>query len=212
MKKGIIFFGPAQSGKSKKAAEISSSFKSVVWINCRNKSRLETDPFIFSECTEETELIVFDDVLPVVNFDFFLLLIGPSNSSGVIVQKKGIEDFMIKPQILIICESNSLFISARASYSLRFDFYKFPYCGVIEFRYIYQNMKSEPVFISSSNHPLPSEKKLTLKTKFWNFVDKHHALQFLIGFISGITIATIILQIIISSLMNQIDSLINAMP
>lgn len=69
MERAKIFFGPANSNKTRTARELAEG-KNFVYICARNPQLFE-NPFLFSRCDEQTELIIFDDV-PAI-FDFWII-------------------------------------------------------------------------------------------------------------------------------------------
>lgn len=133
MKKGIIFVGPAESGKSRKAFEIAKNYKSII-LNGRNKRALES-PFVFQMAKKDTELIVIDDLILVDGIEYFFPAINNQPDAGLNVNKKGENRFVIKPLILITMCSDVLLkdIPNGASYRERFDVYEFPFDGEIVF-------------------------------------------------------------------------------
>jgi len=133
-KKGIIFVGLPESGKSHKAFEIAKKYKSVI-INAR-KQNFTTNPFVFQMAEKDTELIVIDDLTSIRSIECFFSAINHNPDSGLVVNKKGESKCIIKPLILItLCSDISINeIPNGCSFRDRFDIYEFPYDGEIEFK------------------------------------------------------------------------------
>ena len=133
-KKGIIFVGPAESGKSRKAFEIAKKYKSII-LNGREKHVFE-HPFVFQIAEKDTELIVIDDLTSIRSIECFFSAINHNPDSGLVVNKKGESKCIIKPLILItLCSDISINeIPNGCSFRDRFDIYEFPYDGEIEFK------------------------------------------------------------------------------
>jgi hypothetical protein len=120
MKKGIIITGPQASGKTTKAREIASQFpkENVVWLFARDK-RHYSSPFAFSDCTENTQLIIVEEIMKARDVEFFFNCI----SEGVWVNKRGKNPFIINPQIVLVCQSEIIKnqLPEGASFTHRFD-------------------------------------------------------------------------------------------
>lgn len=102
IKKGIIFCGAAASGKTKLAVEILDSYgeDEKVFIPVRN-NKLDS-PFLYSDCTKRTKVILFDDVLNLKQLD--RILIHPEQ---ILVNRKFEIPFSIPtPRILITLDEN----------------------------------------------------------------------------------------------------------
>ena len=99
MNKSIIITGEQGSGKTTKAIEISSQYgkNEVVFISRTNKCL--NNPFIFSECTKDTKIIVFDDVKHEDDFNELLLL----TASLITVNKRMEYPFTISPRFIFVC-------------------------------------------------------------------------------------------------------------
>lgn len=124
MKKGIIFIGPQESGKTRKAREIANRFLSpeAVWINA-HKNQIENDPFVFSDCDENTKLVVIEE-LNLISLLCFLHV----TSEGLVVNRMGKEQIIINPRIIIEFQSwvTKEMLPTGASFARRFDVFEFP--------------------------------------------------------------------------------------
>jgi len=94
MKKGLIFIGPARSGKSRAADKISCRFKHSITIYT---NRIMNSSFPFNSLNENTELLILEDLDKLEYINNFL-------GNGLKVDKQGKKGFTIDPQIIIICD------------------------------------------------------------------------------------------------------------
>jgi hypothetical protein len=104
MEKSIIIIGPAESGKTKKAREIASSYcpENVVMIDGRKK--LIDDPFLFSHCDSAIELFFVDDILRPKTLEY---LYGVLRSDEITINKRGKKPFTIKPpRAILTCDES----------------------------------------------------------------------------------------------------------
>jgi len=103
MEKSILIFGPQASGKTTKAKEIIKQFKpdEVVHIPYQDMESL-FDDYLFSQCTEKTKLVVFDELSGVVPLiPFYEIMRKP-----IVVNKKGDMSFTISPKFLVVLQTN----------------------------------------------------------------------------------------------------------
>jgi len=96
MKKLTIIIGSKGSGKTRKAKELVKNADKTFWPNELFSVR---NPFFFSGCTPETELVVFDEVRTM---DDIIPLVFWA-SQGIVVHKKMKASFTINPEIIIVC-------------------------------------------------------------------------------------------------------------
>lgn len=116
MEKATIIYGHRESGKKDKAEEIAKQYKHVVRIGIWNRN-IRGCQFLFSEVTEETDLIIIDDLRDDYDFEFW----GPFIGGEIIVNKKMKAPFTRKtPKLLFIIDKKP--ISTGASFDRRFDF------------------------------------------------------------------------------------------
>lgn len=124
MHKGLVFVGPSESGKTRKAREIAGLYdpKNVTWIAGRNTKGLLNSQML-NKCRPETELIVVDDLKVGFGLSFFYdwvtdeLVINPSHWPC----------FSIKPKLLITGDYLTTMENLRLQDSdrRRFDFVDF---------------------------------------------------------------------------------------
>jgi len=98
MKKLTIIIGPRGSGKNRMAK---STINNIIRTFIPRQRFLLSDPFYFSSCTQDTELILFDEIQSEWDIAHFI----EYANSGITVNKKGKEAFLIYPEIVIICSS-----------------------------------------------------------------------------------------------------------
>lgn len=118
MQKSILITGRQSSGKTTKAKEIASQFQEdeVVFISCRNKKTHE-NPFLFSQCTEKTKLVVFEELYDINQVEAFFNMV----SNPIVVNKKMKEPFTIAPKFVLVCQSE---IDAEQLVELGASFYR----------------------------------------------------------------------------------------
>ena len=118
MEKSILITGRQCSGKTTKAKEIASHFQNdeVVFLSYRGKKTHE-DPFLFSQCTEKTKLIVFDELYDINQVEGFFNMA----SNPITVNKKMKKPFTISPKFVLVCQSE---IEAEQLVELGASFYK----------------------------------------------------------------------------------------
>jgi len=140
MYKGLVFVGPAESGKTRKAREIAARYpeKNVTWIDGRNAKGLIRDYFKFRDCHTETELVIFDDVR--ISLDFFYNFI----SIGITVEYPGRPSFTVTPKILIIYDEQTQLVQLDKSPSTirRFDFVDFSNADMVNVLDVFNPFKS----------------------------------------------------------------------
>ncbi len=134
MEKSTIIIGPRESGKTSLAKEIALQYKpdEVVWV--RGQSiRDYQHPYVYSRCTENTKLVIFDELIDI-------LFPSPGHksmeihdvvghffsdvSNGVTVNQRMKEPFLIHPRIVLIIRSevyDDLDLLQDESISRRFD-------------------------------------------------------------------------------------------
>ena len=121
MKKSIVITGRQSSGKSTKAKEIASQFQKdeVVFLPFRGENTLN-DNFLFSECTEKTKLIVFEELSDLAQVQmFFNMVLNP-----IVVNKRMKAPFSISPQFVLVCQSDiqqDQLVELGASFHRRFE-------------------------------------------------------------------------------------------
>ena len=121
MEKSILITGSQASGKTTKAKEIASQFQNdeVVFICYRGKKTHE-DPFLFSQCTEKTKLVVFEELYDINQVEaFFNMVINP-----ITVNKKMKAPFTISPKFVLVCQieiTQEQLVELGASFYRRFD-------------------------------------------------------------------------------------------
>ena len=119
MQKSILIIGRQGSGKTTKAKEIASQFQNdeVVFIAYREK-KTQDDPFLFSECTDKTKLVVFEDLYDINQVEaFFNMVSNPIN-----VNKKWKKLFTIEPKFVLVCQIEAeQLVELGESFYLTFD-------------------------------------------------------------------------------------------
>lgn len=103
MEKSILITGRQGIGKTTKAIEITSKFRNneVVFISCCGKIN-HKDQFLFSECTEKTKLVVFDELYDINQVEAFFNVV----SNPITVNKLMKAPFSISPQFVLVCQSD----------------------------------------------------------------------------------------------------------
>jgi ABC-type glutathione transport system ATPase component len=110
MQKSILIIGRQGSGKTTKAKEIASQFQNdeVVFIDYRWEI-IQDDPFLFSECTDKTKLVVFEGFYDINQVEtFFNAVSNPIN-----VNKKMKRPFTIQPKFVFVCQREIEELEAR---------------------------------------------------------------------------------------------------
>lgn len=130
MEKSIVITGRQGSGKTTKAKEIANQFNKdeVVFLYYRSK-KLD-NPFIFSECTEKTKLVVFEELYDIKQVEEFFSFV----SYPITVNKRGKNPFTISPKFILVCQSDithEQFVGLGASFDRRFDVVNCQYNGVL---------------------------------------------------------------------------------
>ena len=123
MKKGKLFIGPAESGKTREARRIASELnhENVTLITLRSVKRKYVGNFFFSGCTKETQLLILDDW-----FDLKLLSMMIGILEGIMVEKQGLYPFEINPDIILIADSRLTLEDFPVSITRYFDIVTFP--------------------------------------------------------------------------------------
>ncbi len=121
MQKSILITGRQCSGKTTKAKEIASQFQNdeVVFICYRGKNTHE-DAFLFSQCTEKTKLVVFEELYDIEQVEAFFNMV----SNPIVVNKRMKEPFTIEPKFVLVCQSEidaEQLVELGASFYRRFD-------------------------------------------------------------------------------------------
>ena len=121
MQKSILIIGRQGSGKTTKAKEIASQFHNdeVVFINYREK-KTHKNPFLFSECTDKTKLVVFEELYDINQVEEFFSMV----SYPITVKKKMKNPFTIEPKFVLVCQSEieaEQLVELGASFYRRFD-------------------------------------------------------------------------------------------
>jgi uridine kinase len=121
MQKSILITGHQGSGKTTKAKEIASQFQNdeVVFICYRGKKTLEA-PFLFSQCTEKTKLVVFEELHDLNQVEAFFNMV----SNPITVNRMMKMPFTIEPKFVLVCQSEievEQLVELGASFHRRFD-------------------------------------------------------------------------------------------
>lgn len=118
MKKGLIFIGPARSGKSRAADKISCRFKHSITLYY---PYIMNSSFPFNSLNENTELLILEDLCKLEYINRFLV-------AGLKVDKQGKKGFTVDPQIIIICDPKiTISDFSEESHILRyFEIVQFP--------------------------------------------------------------------------------------
>jgi len=121
MSKSKVFVGPRDSGKTKKAMEIYNQLnserpKSCVFLNGRNKNSFD-NPFVFSECTEDTTTIIIDDVPKGFHWSLFASFI----ILGVRVHRQCEKHIHIHPTFIFTTNHKPHWVDNGESWMRRFE-------------------------------------------------------------------------------------------
>ena len=122
-----VIIGPQKCGKTLFARMISSGRKNACFINKMPGIRLK-DPFLFSHCTHDTDLVVFDDL----HIGLLADVLDYVRPGLLKVDARGKKSFLISPDIIIIIDADSEnldlveFIKARQCNLISFQGAKFP--------------------------------------------------------------------------------------
>ncbi len=92
----------------------------AVYISERRRS-IMLDPFAFSDCCEETRLVVIDECNSIFTIDELA-----STTSGIQVNIKGENPFIINPVIIVITDMKPNLSQMGASFTRRFKIVEFP--------------------------------------------------------------------------------------
>jgi hypothetical protein len=116
-----VFFGPAESGKTRRAHELYDG-KNAAWFDGRNK-RLFKNPSPFANVTDETEVIIIDDLpLTMLQEAIFTLSVHE-----LVINAKMKKPFSIpRPKIVITVEHDDKALIAGHSLLRRANFIRFP--------------------------------------------------------------------------------------
>ena len=121
MQKSILIIGRQGSGKTTKAKEIASQFlKDEVVFLCYRGKKTHEDNFLFSECTDKTKLVVFEELYDINQVYAFYNMV----SNPITVNKKMKAPFTISPKFVLVCQSEitqEQLVELGASFSRRFD-------------------------------------------------------------------------------------------
>lgn len=127
MEKSIVITGRQGSGKTTKAKEIANQFAKEEVLIFDNRSN---NPFIYSECTEETKLVVFDEIYNLKQVELFFSFV----SNPITVNKICKHPFTISPKFVFVCQSDitkEQFAGLGASFHRRFDVIICQYNGAL---------------------------------------------------------------------------------
>lgn len=121
MGKSILIVGSQSSGKTTKAKEIASQFQNdeVVFICYRGKKTHE-DHFLFSQCTEKTKLVVFEELFDINQVEAFFNMV----SNPIVVNKQMKKPFTIEPKFVLVCQTeikDEQLLELGAGFHRRFD-------------------------------------------------------------------------------------------
>lgn len=123
MKNATIITGSKGSGKSNVAKFIANHFYAteVVWYHAMDFGDCGNIQFVFAKCTENTKLIIIEEIDTRTDFNFFMDCID-----GIIVHRKLKSPFNINPKILLVCDSNLLtkFLPKDKSFKRCFDVFE----------------------------------------------------------------------------------------
>lgn len=114
MEKSTIIIGPRESGKTSLAKKIALQYKAdeVVWVSGQS-IRDYQHPYVYSRCTENTKLVIFDemtDTCPRLGHKSMELSNVVAHffndvSNGVTVNQRLKDPYMIHPRIVLIIRS-----------------------------------------------------------------------------------------------------------
>jgi len=96
-KKGIIFCGAAESGKTKLATEILDAYNEYEKVFIPVRGKMLDNYFLFSACTEMTKVILFDDILNLFQLETIVTL-----PDQIVVNRKHEKPFSIPTPRLIL--------------------------------------------------------------------------------------------------------------
>jgi hypothetical protein len=101
MKKGTLIIGSQASGKTEKANELVGKYlrKEVEWIDPVNLSSFHK--YTFSQCRENTKLIVLDEVESKTQCEFILGCLH-----GIKIDKRSQAPFIINPHFIVVIQSD----------------------------------------------------------------------------------------------------------
>lgn len=119
LKDPVLITGRQGSGKTTEAKKIASQFQDdeVVFINYRDKKKHKA-PGLFSECTEKTKLVIFEELHKLKLVDKIFNII----SNPIYLTKKSKKVFTINPRFVLVCQTeNEQLVQMRASLQRRFD-------------------------------------------------------------------------------------------
>lgn len=103
MKNITIITGPAGSGKTTKAKELAAKFPpgEVVWLEAQSRD-FSQDRICFAPCQTNTKLLVIDAVSTEIQIIAYLFFAA----TGIFVNQRGKAPFLIKPEIILVCQSH----------------------------------------------------------------------------------------------------------
>ena len=126
MKKGLIFIGEAETGKSRTAMQIRKYYgDEAVYLDGR-QFKPKGFEFYFKNCTPQTKVVIIDEL---VKPDYLLSFLGTISESKIIVHKQGEMPFEIEIDKLILIFSSDIKkedLPKGASYERRFTIVEFP--------------------------------------------------------------------------------------
>lgn len=120
MEKITIIYGPAQSGKTRLASDIAKG-KNALWLNGRNYFKSRSN-FKLQELTEETELIIIEDIPQ----NFALQSMYEFADRSILYFKRGHASLfeIQRPKMIFVLDVAEFKFPTGASIDARFDFIK----------------------------------------------------------------------------------------
>ena len=125
MKKGLIFIGEAETGKSRTAQQIRKYYgDSAVYLDGRQFKM--SNNFLFASCTDATKVVIIDELHPKFPLEYFYNIL----TGKLIVNKKNKMPFEIEiDKLIIILDSDKKAndLPQGGSFQRRFDVIEFPH-------------------------------------------------------------------------------------
>lgn len=124
MKKGLIFIGKAESGKSRTAQQIRNYYgDSAVYLDGRQFKM--SNNFLLGSCTEATKVVIIDELHPKFPLEYFYNIL----TGKLLVNKKNRMPFEIEiDKLIIILDSDKKVtdLPQGGSFQRRFTVVEFP--------------------------------------------------------------------------------------